>query len=79
MVAHHPDDLGTHARRGGLDDALEAVVGIGLGEVGEVAGEHDRLGLRTRSFELVERAHERAIGVDLAVEGRACRPENVCR
>ena len=68
VVAHHPDDLGADPFGHGIELGFESLVGVRFGEVGEVAGDHDRARLRAGAFELLERDREVAVGVDSAVE-----------
>jgi hypothetical protein len=53
VVAHDPDDRRSHALSNRLDDSAQSRVRVRLAKVGEVAGEHDRLRLRTGALELV--------------------------
>ena len=47
VVAHDPDHLRAEAFGDRIDDAADAVVGVGFALVGEVAREDDRLGSAT--------------------------------
>ena len=58
VVAHDPDDLRTEPAGRGVDDAADAVVRVGFAAVGEIAGEHDRLGAGARGLELGEERGE---------------------
>ncbi len=68
VVAHDPDDLRAEAVGHGVDDAADAVVRVGLAPVGEVAGEHDRLGPATGCLELVEQRAQVLLARDAVVE-----------
>ena len=68
VVAHHPDDLGPDVGSRRLDDLAELHVGLRLGAVGQVAGEHDGLGRMLQAGETSHRVAEVLVGVDGAVE-----------
>ena len=67
MVAHHPHHLGAHARRDRLDELAQPRVGVGLGPVGEVAGEHQRLRHRVEPAQPLEGEPQPVLGLDDAV------------
>ena len=68
VVAHHPDDLCAELRGGWLDDLAELRVGLRLGPVGEVTGEHDRLGWDLEPGQAKHGVAEVLVGVDGAVQ-----------
>ena len=67
VVAHAPHDLGADPVGVRLDQVAQRAVGVGLPEVGEVAGEHERLRRRIDPRQPVERRAEARDGVDRAV------------
>ena len=75
MVAHHPDDLGAHLGGHRLDELAEPGVRRGLGLVGEVAGEDQRLRQRVEPGEPGQRERQADLGVDDAVLLLAARQQ----
>ena len=67
VVAHRPDHDRAHRGRGRLDDRAERRVGVGLGLVGEVAGEDQRLRSRAHLGEAGEGGAQVGDVVDHAV------------
>jgi hypothetical protein len=67
VVAHHPDDLRADVGSGRLDQLAQPEVGLGLGLVGQVAGEHQRLGDGVETPEPGQRRFEVRLGVDVSV------------
>ena len=52
----------------GSTSRFESFVGVGFAEIGEIAGDDDRLGMHAGALELREGARDGGIGVDGAVE-----------
>jgi hypothetical protein len=75
VVAHHPDDLGAHRGRGGLDERPQPSVRRGLGLVGQVAGEDQRLRRGVDVREPVQGPDDSGLGVDDAVLAHAVGEE----
>ena len=75
VVAHAPDDLRPDRGREGLDQLAQRAVGLGLTDVGEVAGEDERLRRRIDPREPVEGALEAGHRVDRAVLARLAGEE----
>ena len=69
VVAHHPDNACAHAFGDRLDGGAQADICLRLAEVGEVAGEYNRLGVGARPFEKRESLEEVRLGVDRVVQG----------
>ena len=67
VVAHHPDHLRAELGSGRLDQLAQPRVGVRLGLVGEVAGEHQRLGHRVEPGQPLERHPQSVLGLDDAV------------
>ena len=67
VVAHAPHHLGARSARPPARPSPAAAVGLGLAEVGEVAGEHERVRRRIDPGQPVERGGEAGDGVDRAV------------
>ena len=67
VVAHRPDDDRAHLRGRRLDDRAQGGIGVGLGPVGEVAGEDQRLRRGAYGGQPVERPSEVGVVVDHAV------------
>ena len=64
VVAHHPDQLGTELLGHRLDQLAQPGVGLGLGLVGEVAGEHQGVGRRLHPEDPVEQGAQAVLGHD---------------
>ena len=67
VVAHHPHHLGAHRGGGRLDQLPKPGVRRGLGPVGQVPGEDQRLRRRIDVRQAFERADDAGLGVDAAV------------
>ena len=68
VVAHHPDDLGPDLGGRRLDDLAQLHVGLRLGAVGQVAGEHDGLWRELEAGQPGHRVAQVLVGVDGAVQ-----------
>ncbi len=69
MVACDPDDDRAELGRDRLDGIAQTTIGLGLAQIGEVAGDHDRCGVRVDRFDRFESSCE--VGLDVVPAGES--------
>ncbi|CDZ92487.1 hypothetical protein RHRU231_960016 [Rhodococcus ruber] len=68
VVAHGPHDLRAERLRDGFDETAQLRIGVRLAAIGEVAGEHERIGLHPGGADVGEDLLHPGVGVDRSVE-----------